>query len=248
MNEPVLEIKNISAGYNGSRIIENINLTVYENDFLGIIGPNGGGKSTLLKVIIGLLKPEKGEIIFRKKVKIGYLPQINSNDNKFPITVKNVVLSGLAAHKKVFQRFNEEDKRKADAILEEFGLKEYKDSPFGELSGGQIQRTFLCRAIVSDPDLLFLDEPTAFTDKGFSKDLYKILLEKNKNTTIIMVSHDTGVISSYVKNIACINRTLHYHSGNEITSEILDKYVCPVEIITHGTLPHRVLMMHKDKK
>lgn len=248
MNEPLIEIKNICAGYNGQRIIENINLTVYENDFLGIIGPNGGGKSTLLKVIIGLLKPEKGEVIFKRKAKFGYLPQLNLNDNKFPITVKNVVLSGLAADKKIFQRFNRDDNNKAETILEEFGLSEYKNSPFGELSGGQIQRTFLCRAIISDPDILFLDEPTAFTDKGFSKNLYKILLEKNKNNTIIMVSHDTGIISSYVKNIACINRTLHYHSGNEITSEVLDKYSCPVDIITHGTLPHRVLMMHKDNK
>jgi len=248
MNEPLIEIKNISAGYNGSKIIENINLTVFENDFLGIIGPNGGGKSTLLKVIIGLLKSEKGEVIFKRKVKFGYLPQLNLNDSRFPITVKNVILSGLAAEKKIFQRFNKKDHNKADEIMEEFGLTEYSNTPFGELSGGQIQRTFLSRAIISDPDILFLDEPTAFTDKGFSKNLYKILLEKNKNTTIVMVSHDTGVISSYVKNIACINRTLHYHSGNEITTEILDKYVCPVEIITHGTLPHRVLMMHKDKK
>ncbi|HQO09795.1 MAG TPA: metal ABC transporter ATP-binding protein [Clostridiales bacterium] len=248
MNEPILEIKNITAGYNGTRIIENINLTVYENDFLGIIGPNGGGKSTLLKVIVGLLKPEKGEVIFKKKSRFGYLPQFTLNDSKFPITVKNVVLSGLVSEKKVFQKFSQEDHDKAEKILNEFGLLQYKDSPFGELSGGQIQRTFLCRAIVSDPDILFLDEPTAFTDKDFSKNLFKTLLDINSDTTIIMVTHETGIISSYVKNIACINRTLHYHPGNEITEEIIDKFSCPVEIITHGKFPHRVLMMHKDGK
>ncbi|MBU4487355.1 MAG: metal ABC transporter ATP-binding protein [Candidatus Delongbacteria bacterium] len=248
MNSALLELKNISAGYNGNFVVNNINLTVYEKDFLGIIGPNGGGKSTLLKIIVGLLKPAKGDIVFSRKLKFGYLPQFNLNDIKFPITVKNVVLSGLMSDKKIFQRLNRDDIKKAESVMEEFGISQFKNSPFGELSGGQIQRTFLSRAMISDPDLLILDEPTAFTDEGFSKNLYKILLEKNSGTAIIMVSHDTGIISSYVKNIACINRTLHYHSGNKITAEILDKYICPVEIIAHGSLPHRVLSFHKESK
>jgi zinc transport system ATP-binding protein len=248
MEKPLVEIKNISAGYNGDLVIKNVSLNIFENDFLGVIGPNGGGKSTLMKVILGLLKPAAGEVVFNKKLKLGYLPQFSLSDIKFPITVKDVVLSGLMADSRILKNFGKENKLKADAIIERFGLKDHSDSPFGELSGGQIQRTFLCRALVSDPGLLILDEPTAFTDEGFSKNLYGILADLNKTTAIIMVSHDTGVVSSYVKNIACVNKTLHYHPGSAITPDILDKYSCPVEILAHGPVPHRVLYTHKDKK
>jgi zinc transport system ATP-binding protein len=248
MNQPLIEIKGLTAGYNGEPVIRNVNLSIFENDFLGVIGPNGGGKSTLMKAIMGLLKYSSGEIIFSRRLKFGYLPQFSLSDIKFPITVRDVVLSGLMADSKLFRRFSSEQKNKADLIIERFGLKNYSGSPFGELSGGQIQRTFLCRAIVSDPDILILDEPTAFTDEGFSKNLYSELAVINKTTAIVMVSHDTGVISSYVKNIACVNKTLHYHPGSDLTPDILDKYSCPVEILAHGPVPHRVLYTHKDKK
>jgi zinc transport system ATP-binding protein len=248
MNQPLIEIKGLTAGYNGEPVIRNVNLSIFENDFLGVIGPNGGGKSTLMKAIMGLLKYSSGEIIFSRRLKFGYLPQFSLSDIKFPITVRDVVLSGLMADSKLFRRFSSEQKNKADLIIERFGLKNYSGSPFGELSGGKIQRTFLCRAIVSDPDILILDEPTAFTDEGFSKNLYSELAVINKTTAIVMVSHDTGVISSYVKNIACVNKTLHYHPGSDLTPDILDKYSCPVEILAHGPVPHRVLYTHKDKK
>ena len=242
--EKILEIKNITAGYGKEIIIENINLNVYENDFLAIIGPNGGGKSTLLKVILGLLKPFSGEVDFKNKFNIGYLPQVHSNDRKFPISVKETILSGLLSKRKIMNKFTPEDITKANELIEKFHLEKFTDLPVGELSGGQTQRVFLCRAMISKPELLILDEPNSFVDHGFSLDLYKILLELNKEITIIMVSHDTGVITSYIKNIACINRTLHYHSGSEISTELLDQYQCPVELITHGKLPHRVLKDH----
>jgi zinc transport system ATP-binding protein len=248
MNEKLIEIKDLTAGYDGDPVIKNVSLNIFENDFLGVIGPNGGGKSTLMKAIMGLLKHSSGEIKFSRKLKFGYLPQFSLSDIKFPITVRDVVLSGLMADSKLFRSFKKEQKDKADAIIERFGLMKYSESPFGELSGGQIQRTFLCRAIVSEPDVLILDEPTAFTDEGFSKNLYSELAVINNTAAIVMVSHDTGVISSYVKNIACVNKTLHYHPGSAITPDILDKYSCPVEILAHGPVPHRVLYTHKDKK
>lgn len=248
MTNKLLELKNISAGYGGETVINNVNLVVSERDFLGVIGPNGGGKSTIMKIILGLLKPVTGQVIYAKDLKFGYLPQFNLNDVKFPISVKDVVLSGLMREKRLLRRFGKDQIAKAETIIEKFGLSKYSNSPYGELSGGQIQRVLLSRAIVTDPDLLILDEPTAFTDESFSKDLYSLLLEINRERAIIMVSHDTGIISSYVKNIACVNKTLHYHPGNEISSEILDKYACPVELIAHGPVPHRVLQTHGDKK
>ena len=130
--------------------------------------------------------------------------------------------------------------------MKKLEIYDMRKEPVGELSGGQMQRAFLCRAMVSNPDILVLDEPNSFVDKGTSNDIYKILLELNSKMTILMVSHDTGVISSYVKNIACVNKTLHYHPGSDITSQMLDKYSCPVELITHGHLPHRVLRTHQD--
>lgn len=248
MTDKLLELKDISAGYGGELAVKDVDLEVFDRDFLGVIGPNGGGKSTIMKVILGLIKPVSGKVIYEKKIKFGYLPQFNLNDVKFPISVKDVVLSGLMSEKKWLRRFSRPQIEKADSIIKKFGLSSYADAPYGELSGGQIQRVLLSRAIVTDPDLLILDEPTAFTDEGFSKDLYSLLLEINKDRAIIMVSHDTGVISTYVKNIACVNKSLHYHSGNEISSDILDKYACPVELIAHGPVPHRVLQEHGDKK
>lgn len=248
MTNKLLELKNISAGYGGESVIKGVDLEVFDRDFLGVIGPNGGGKSTIMKVILGLLKPISGQVIYSKKLKFGYLPQFNLNDVKFPISVKDVILTGLMSEKKILRKFSPAQIDKVEAIISKFGLSSYADAPYGELSGGQIQRVLLSRAIVTDPDLLILDEPTAFTDESFSKDLYSLLLEINKERAIIMVSHDTGVISTYVKNIACVNKTLHYHPGNEISTEILDKFSCPVEIIAHGPVPHRVLKTHEDKK
>jgi zinc transport system ATP-binding protein len=244
--EELIKLEKINAGYNGTNIIENIDLSVRENDFLGIIGPNGGGKSTLIKVILGLLKPFSGSMNIKKGMKFGYLPQFTSADKKFPISVKETVMSGRLSGKKLFRPFSDSDHSDAETLMRKFDLLGIRNSPIGELSGGQMQRTFLCRAMVSHPDILVLDEPNSFVDKDFARDMYKILLELNEKMSILMVSHDTGVITSYVKNIACVNKTLHFHPGSDITSEMLEKYTCPVELITHGTLPHRVLRSHKN--
>ncbi|MDE5638775.1 MAG: ATP-binding cassette domain-containing protein, partial [Odoribacter sp.] len=135
--------------------------------------------------------------------------------------------------------------KKAHALLEKYGMRRYLKSPIGELSGGQMQRVFLCRAIISSPRLLILDEPMTYVDSNFEQEFYTILQELNQTMGIIMVSHDLGTICSYVKTIACVNRGLHYHTSNLITSEQLKSYNCPIELISHGPVPHRVLKKHE---
>lgn len=248
MMNPILELKHITAGYDHQTILYDINLTICENDFIGIIGPNGGGKTTLLKVILGLLKPFSGEIIYHtsKQNLFGYLPQNSRFDQRFPINVTEVVLSGLMSEKGLYRSYSRQDRQKAWDLLEKYGMGKYKKSPIGDLSGGQMQRVFLCRAIISSPRLLILDEPTTYVDSNFEKEFYPILEELNKTISIVMVSHDLGTICSYVKTIACVNRELHYHNSNLITPEQLQSYHCPIELLTHGPVPHRVLRKHTD--
>ena len=246
----ILELKSVFAGYNDEIILKNVSLEVFDDDFIGIIGPNGGGKTTLLNVILGLIKPYKGSVEFHnddlkgRDNKIGYLPQLNKIDKKFPITVKEVVLSGLIYGFKFLGRYSKEQKKKAEETLKRVGICDLKDLTIGELSGGQIQKVLLARAIVSAPRLLILDEPNTFVDNQFEGELYEILKELNKEMAIIIVSHDVGTISSYIKTIACVNRDLHYHKSNKISEEQLATYNCPIKLITHGEVPHTVLKKH----
>ena len=254
--ETLLELKNVTAGYEDNIILKKVNLSVYENDFLGIIGPNGSGKTTLAKVIMGLLKPFKGEVEYKLNgrgnnnghVPLGYLPQLNRIDHKFPITVMDVVLSGLASRKSVLSKFSASDREKAKEQLAQMDISNFKNRQLSELSGGQIQRVFLARALISSPGILVLDEPDTFIDRDFKHDLLDILNRINEKVAIILITHNIGVIYSNVKNIACIcNNSIHYHSSKEITQEQLDElYKCPVDIITHGDVPHRVLKKHPD--
>lgn len=250
----LVEIKGVTAGYNDDIILKNINLDIFEQDFIGIIGPNGGGKTTLLKVILGLIKPIKGSIKFfnydtdKEKKNIGYLPQFNQIDKKFPISVFDVVLSGLMSKNGIFNKNFQRNKIIAEELLKKMGIYELKKKPIGELSGGQMQRVFLSRAIIASPKLLILDEPLTYVDSHFENELDEILVELNKHMAIIIVSHDVGTIFSYVKTIACINRGLYYHTSNEISEELLAFYNCPLDIITHGEVPHRVLQHHNKKE
>lgn len=257
MTNKILELKNITVGYESNRpILNEVNLNVYQNDFLGIIGPNGGGKTTLLKTMLGLINPSRGDIVFYKndrpvnRINIGYLPQINQIDKKFPISVFDVILSGLTAKRKFFTYFTNEQKEQAKEVAHRMGLDSLINRPIGNLSGGQLQRTLLGRAIVDNPDLLILDEPNSYVDKRFETNFYKILEEVNLNTAIIIVSHDVGTVISLVKNIACVNEGLHYHSGSNVTSEWLEKTYtsCPIEIVGHGDFPHRILEKHDGCK
>lgn len=250
--DKILEIQGVTAGYNGHIVLENVNLSVHERDFIGVVGANGSGKTTLLKVLLGLLSPIRGKVRFffgengQPKKYIGYMPQVSSFDKKFPITVRDVVISGLTGSVGMFGRFSGSDKARSRAVMEQMGVRHLEKRAIGELSGGQMQRVFLARALISSPRLLVLDEPNTFVDKTFEKSFYEILKELNKEMAIILVSHDLGMIASYVKTIACVCRFLHYHETSEITQEVLDTYNCPIDLITHGDLPHRVLKSHNE--
>lgn len=252
---PIIEIKNLNVGYdNKPDVLKDVSLKVFDNDFLGIIGPNGGGKTTLLRTILGFLHPHSGSITFYdngKKVphlNIGYLPQINHIDKKFPIKVSEVILSGLTLRGKIFKRYSASDRLKVLPVAEKMGVEDLLDRAVGELSGGQLQRVLLGRAIIDNPKLIILDEPSSYVDKLFETNFYKLLGEINSDIAIVLVSHDVGTIISQVKNIACVNQNLHYHCGSNISKEwLLGAYdSCPIEILGHGDLPHRVLMQHDD--
>lgn len=242
--EPLIQLKDIQAAYDKNVVLNQVNLTVKPNDFIGIIGPNGGGKTTLLKVILNLIQPLSGTITKSEKVNIGYLPQVNSIDKQFPVTIKDVILSGRFATDKWWKKANKDQLKKVDELLYFIGLEHSHHVPIGELSGGQMQRVFLCRALISNPNLLILDEPNTYVDKTFEANLYNLFGELNKRMAILLVSHDVGTISSMVKTIACVNGGLHYHHSNKITNEILQSYNCPIELVSHGHVPHRVLKHH----
>ncbi|MDD4514780.1 ABC transporter ATP-binding protein [Massilibacteroides sp.] len=251
--EKLIEIRNVSAAYGNKTVLRNVDLDIYKDDFLGIIGPNGGGKTTLLKVMLGLLTPALGSVTFwndreeTSSCKIGYLPQINNIDKKFPISIWEVVASGLAEQKPLFRAYTKAQEKRIDEVLEQMGVKELPTRPIGELSGGQLQRVLLGRAIVSKPQVLILDEPNSYVDKRFESHFYDLLSEINKESAVVLVSHDIGTVVSMVKNIACVNETLHYHSGSDVTEDWLTHvYNCPIDIVGHGDLPHRVLKRHEN--
>ena len=249
----LIELKDVTAGYGKKIVLRNVSVDILRDDFFGIIGPNGGGKTTLLKVILGLLSPISGTIRFFNpegkevpSLKIGYLPQMSQIDRKYPISVREVISSGLAKEKPLFRPFNASQKARVDHVIAQMGLEDLAERAIGELSGGQLQRVLLGRSIVSRPQVLILDEPNSYVDKRFESRFYQLLEEINKESAIILVSHDIGTVLTMVKNIACVNETLHYHPGADVSEEWLgEKYACPIELIGHGDLPHRILSKHK---
>jgi zinc transport system ATP-binding protein len=242
-------IESLTAGYENKVVLKDISMTVDENDFIGIIGPNGGGKTTLLRVILGLLKPFSGKVDFSKgNIKlnqIGYMPQVAQGDTLFPVTVEDVVLSGLMLNKSATGRMGREDKKTASAVMDELGLSPLAHQALNELSGGQLQRVYLARALTGSPRLLLLDEPATFVDNSFEADFYDKLRTLNSRMAIMMVSHDVGTISTWVKSFACVNGTLYYHPHSKITDEDLRMYGCPIQLVTHGNVPHVVLHKHE---
>jgi zinc transport system ATP-binding protein len=247
----IVKLEDVWLYFDHMPVLEGINLSIKDLDFLGIIGPNGGGKTCLLKVILGLLKPSRGEItVFgytpeRGRKFVGYVPQYSLFDRDFPINVLDVVLMGRVGQMRRFRRCSEEDKKLAYDALRTVEMLDYRNSQIGHLSGGQQQRVFIARALVTEPKMLLLDEPMASVDSPMQTELYELFEKLRQRMAIVLVSHDISAVSIYVDKIACINRRLFYHDSKELTAEDLeDTYYCPVEIIAHG-VPHRVLKEHR---
>ena len=259
MNQSIIKIRNLNFSYNRQPVLQDVDLEVATGDFMAMIGPNGGGKTTLLKLMLGLLSADRGQIlIFGKSPKavshrIGYVPQDVHINKDFPVSVLDVVLMGKLKPGRGWTRHSKNDRAAARQVLEKVEMAEYGDRRIGELSGGQLQRVFVARALVTEPDLLFLDEPTASIDTKGQREFYTLLKELNEIITIIVVSHDLMVVSGYVKSVACVNQRLHHHGHAELTGEMIElmyqctaEEVCPVELIAHG-VPHRVLHPHEEE-
>jgi zinc transport system ATP-binding protein len=230
----IIEVKNVTFAYNDEYVLKNINLNIHKGDYLGVVGPNGGGKTTLLKIMLGLLKPSSGSVNlfgedirnFKNWSKIGYVPQKAVNfDSNFPATVYEVVSMGRYGKKGLFNSLNNEDKAMIEESLKQVEMSEYRDRIIGDLSGGQQQRVFIARALVSQPEVIFLDEPTVGVDLKTQESFYKLLKKLNQtlHLTLILVSHDIDVVVHESTEIACVNRTLNYDS-------------CPVDLLNNEGL------------
>jgi zinc transport system ATP-binding protein len=251
--DTIIDVSGVSFSFNGQPVLQDVDLRVPRGDFLVVIGPNGGGKTTLLKLMLGLLEPTRGRVrVFgqppRKAAhRIGYVPQNVHINKSFPVSVQDVVLMGRLRSGRGWSGHTRQDRLAAQAALEKLGMWDYRERRIGELSGGQVQRVFIARALVSGPEALFLDEAMASIDAQSRGEFYEALTELNRTVTIVAVSHDMMILSSHVKSVACVNRDLHYHDSGEITQEMLDAtYRCPVDLVAHG-LPHRVLCRHEDQ-
>jgi zinc transport system ATP-binding protein len=248
-----IEFENVWFSYERSTVLQEVTFSLEQGEFLGIIGPNGGGKTTLLKLMLGILRPDKGRIRILGQSphdashRVGYVPQGTDFNRNFPVSVLDVALMGRMSTSRIGRRYSKEDREKVKDALEKVGMWGYRNRLIGKLSGGQRQRVFIARALVTNPEILFLDEPTASVDSEFQTDLYDFLKALNREVTIVVISHDIGIISAHMKSIACVNKQFIFHSGAEISQEMLDMaYQCPVDLIAHG-LPHRVLHSHKEE-
>jgi zinc transport system ATP-binding protein len=253
-NTPVISIKNLWAGYDADTVLEDVTFEMFQDDYVGLIGPNGGGKTTLIRVILGLLKPEKGTITVmgedpvKGRGQIGYVSQFQVEDKHFPINVWDVVAMGrIKPNLRRNFRLEPHDNQAIETALRETGMLDFRKRTINELSGGQRQRVYISRALATEPKILLLDEPTSSVDSQSSIQLYDLLAELNDHIAILLISHDLTAISAYVKTIGCVNRRLVYQGSKEITSEMLEVgYECPVELVAHG-MPHRVLPSHQHE-
>jgi len=253
--EPVIEVKDLWLSRNGEVLLEAINLRVFKGDVFAILGPNGSGKTTLLKVILGLIPPDRGTVRIlgglpqERRHLLGYVPQLRTFDFDYPITVRGMVLSGLLGRKTgLFKTFSTEDTGLAETALSTMGIAHLADRPISDLSGGEQQRVVIARALVGNPQVLLLDEPTVFVDAPTETQFYDILGNLARSMTIVLVTHDIGVIVSHVTKVACLNRRLYTHDSRELTEDMVQgAYKCPVDIIAHGH-PHRVLRPHPPEE
>lgn len=247
---PIIKVKNLSYKYSKDKVLEDVSLEVPDGAFLAIVGPNGSGKSTFLKLMLGLLKIQSGSIElfgenirqFKKWQKVGFVSQkANSFNSGFPATVFEVVQSGLTKKIGLFKFPNKTDKQKVKKALESVGMLSFQNRNIGELSGGQQQRVFIARSLVSEPQLMILDEPTVGVDTKNVHQFYEILemLNKKLGITLILVTHDVGTVTDKVTHVACLNKKLHFHGNaeqyNQLDEEKLSSfYGHDVKLLSHN--------------
>ena len=230
----------MSFAYDDRPILEKVNLAVNERDFVWIVGPNGGGKTTLLKLVLGLLQPQRGRIEILGRVPnkarnmIGYMPQVAQFDPQFPVAVRDVVMMGRLGNGRQLGFYRKEDRRAADAALEQAGLSHLREEPLASLSGGQQRRVLIARALASRPSLLILDEPTANLDVLVEKELFELFRKLNEHLTIMIASHEAAFVSGFIKRVVCVNRRVTEHPTSEVDSEHLgDIYQKGLRVIRH---------------
>lgn len=240
-HSPLIELSGVTFSYGAAPVVECVDLTVEEGEFLGIVGPNAGGKSTLLKLILGLLEPQEGRIRVlgrppaEARRTLGYVPQYPDFPRDFPITVEQVVLMGRLGTGSWFGGWRRADRAAAYRALHEVEAEDLAKRQIGTLSGGQLQRVLVARALASEPRILILDEPTANVDQRLEGDIFDLLKELNQRMTILVVSHDVAFISSYVTRVACINRTLVCHQTDAIDGQVIvDLYGEAVRMVAHA--------------
>lgn len=253
MTKPVVEVKNITLRMNGHKILDDVSIEIYPGEFHAIIGPNGGGKTTLLKVILGLITPDSGTVSIagggpgENLSILGYVPQFRTYDFSYPITVREMVLSGRLGHiRGIRKTYRPEDEEAAEKAMEIMDISSYSDHNIDELSGGEQQRVMIARALAGDPKVLLLDEPTVYIDSPTAEKFFGLLLSLRDRMAIVMVTHDIGSLSPEVDKIACLNHKIYTHDDNEVTDEmLLAAYGCPIDVIGHG-VPHRVFRRHEE--
>ena len=237
---PVIEVKDVSFSYGGPYVLEDVNLCLHEGDFASLIGPNGGGKTTLLKIILGLLKPARGSVRIlggspeESRRRIGYIPQKALFDPQFPASVFEVVLMGRLGWGYSLGLYNKADREYSFRALEEVGLADKRHCSFSTLSGGQQQRVLIARALSGTPEMLVLDEPTANLDVHMEEAFYDLLVNLNQRMTIVLVSHDLGVVSRLVRTVVCVKQKVMVHPTTDLTGDMIqDMYGDGIRMVRH---------------
>ena len=239
MGEAIVQLEDVWVSLDGVTVLEGVSLTLHEREFVALIGPNGGGKTTLLRVILGLVKPYRGLVqVFGRPPEegrrwIGYLPQYSAFDREFPVTVLDVVLMGR--YRGLLKAYTEEDVEAAMRALETVGMAEHIHRRIGHLSGGELQRVLLARALAREPRLLLLDEPMSNIDPEMRESLYRLLVKLKERMAILLVSHDIAAVSTYVEKVACLNRRLSYYgSREEVLRGLGEAYSHEIELLERG--------------
>ena len=239
MSEAIV-CRGLSFGYDGRPVLNNVDISIPEGDFVCVVGPNGSGKTTLLKIALGLLKPTTGSIEVlgqrpdRSRGRIGYVPQHPRLDPLFPVSAMDVVLMGRLGRTRALGAWSADDREQARRALDEVGLADREGHHFASLSGGQKQRVLIARALAGDPELLLLDEPTAGLDAHIEEGFYRLLQELNRRLTIVLVSHDLGFVSGFVRSVVCVGRDVVIHPTSAVTGEVIaDLYGSDVRLVRH---------------